>query len=181
MITLTQTEMTALWRKILHLDVPRSDCSVEREDGIDIDSLIDTRIRQWYAQLLRTALLHCVPIEDFASSVTPTRQGEAVQIVLPERCVRPVEVQLNGWQQSVTTFLTPESPEARMQASALMRGGTERPAAIDFGNRIMLYSLPESITPTITTLRAVATPSDGSYILSEDALNTIEQFGESLL
>ena len=66
---LNESEMLALWKQLMHLDTPRRDCAVEWNDGVDIDALLTTHIKQWYAQLLNTAPCHLLPVQDVKSDV----------------------------------------------------------------------------------------------------------------
>ena len=180
MLRLSESEMITLWKQILHLEVPRSDCDVERTDGIDLDAMVATHIKQWYAHLLRTAPLHLVPVEDVIGSATMVSGQGVCTVQLPERCARPVEVKMMAWKRSVTEFLSPDHPAAKMQSSALMRAGNENPVVVAYDNRLELYPAPESGPAPITTLRAVAAPADGTYAFSPQALDTIPHFAESL-
>ncbi len=180
MTTFSESEMLTLWKQILHLEVPRTDCSVQRTDGINLDALITTHIRQWYAHLLTTAPAHLLPVENIASLVTLTSRQGVVEITLPTHCVRPLEVKLNGWKQSVTEFLVPHHPKAKMQSSPLMRSGCENPTAVLSGNKLTLYSIAPDKVAMLETLRAVVKPTEGTYTFGQEALATIPRFAESL-
>lgn len=177
LLNLSEEEMVSLWRRVMHLDPVRRECTVERDDGIDVDGLLRLHLRQWYAQLLRTAPLAWLPVEDLRTQVTLTASTDGVvTATLPVRCVRPVEWQLAGWQNSVTEFATPDSPMARRQHSPWTRSGTERPAAVLHGHRLLLYSLPPGVTPVLALARCVAAPSNGHYALRHDALGTLPRW-----
>lgn len=182
LLSLSESEMLTLWKKILNLDVPNTDCDVQRIDGIDLDATIWLHIRQWYAHLLQTAPLHMVPVEDMLGSATITTQADsATQVQLPARCVRPVEVRMLGWKRSVTEFLSPDHPVAKMQSNALLRAGTENPVVVAYDNRLELYpSATTGLPAAVEILRAVAAPADGSFAFSPEALDTIKQFEQSL-
>ena len=131
---LNESEMLALWKQLMHLDTPRRDCAVEWDDGVDIDALLTTHIKQWYAQLLNTAPCHLLPVQDVKSDVLLQACIDGtVEATPPQYCVRPVEWRLNGWERSVTTFLEPSSREAMVQLNKWTRGGACNPAVIDYG------------------------------------------------
>ena len=46
-----------------------------------------------------------------------------LSIVLPEDCVRVVELMLPGWRRSVTEFVPEAGDKARMQGNEWLRGG----------------------------------------------------------
>ena len=177
LLTMSEDDMLTLWRRVMHLDPVRRECTVERDDGIDLDALLRIHLRQWYAQLLRTAPVAWLPIEDLKAEVTTTIDAQGVvTAVLPERCVRPVEWQLAGWAHSVTAFAAPNDADDRRQRSTWTRSGTQHPVAVLHDNRLMLYSLPAGTTPVLTMARCVAAPSRGYYALHHDALATLPRW-----
>lgn len=182
MLRVSESEMLTLWKNILHLDVPRTDCDVQRIDGIDLDATIWLHIRQWYAHLLQTAPLHMVPVEDvIGTAIITTNFDGLTQVQMPARCVRPVEVRMVGWKRSVTEFLSPDHPVAKMQSNALLRAGNENPVVVAYDNRLELYpSATTGMPAAVENLRAVTAPADGTFAFSPEALHTIRQFDQSL-
>lgn len=179
LLVMTEAELLAIWRRLLHLDPVRRECTVERDDGIDVDDLMRIHLRRWYAQLLRTAPLEWLPVEDLSAEVAVSVDAEGVvTAVLPERCVRPVEWQLAGWAHGVTAFEPPESAVARRQLNAWTRGGTQQPVAVAHDDRLMLYSLPPGVSPVLLMARCVAAPDGGGYALRHDALATLPRMAE---
>lgn len=177
MITMSEAQMLALWRRTLHLDVARRECVLERDDGIDQDDYLLDKVRQWYAHLLATAQAELLPIEEVGADVTLAVSSDGVvTATLPPRCVRAVEWQLAGWEHSVTWFPQPELPAAQLQLNPWTRGGTCNPAAVDHGDRLMLYSLPTGVSPVLTMARCVVRPADGTYVLHRSLLDTIPEF-----
>ena len=63
LMTMSEKEMVAMWRQMMNLDVPRSDCQVERADGIDLDGLLLANVRLWYEHQLLTASPDVLPVE----------------------------------------------------------------------------------------------------------------------
>lgn len=180
-MVLSGAEMTTLWRQILGYDTPRRDCSIERDDGIDVDSLILTHINQWYEHLLFTAPIHWLPVSDVSNLTQASADAEGVvTLILPEHSVRPVEVMLQGWTQPVCEFLQPTDDKAKMQSSIWLRGGMECPVAIAYDHRLILYSTTPGATPVVQTARTVVRPPADSYVFGTEALSTIPQFGASL-
>lgn len=182
MASMTEEQMLALWKSVLHLEDVRRDCSVERDDGIDVDSLLLTRIRQWYHHLLATAPLSWVPIDEVKAEATATADAAGVVTMqLPLRAVRPIEVRLGGWECAVADFHEPASRVSKLQQSSLTRGGCASPVAVDCGGGVLrLYSLPSGSAPVVETTRCVAWAADGSYRLAQAALDTIPQWADSL-
>jgi hypothetical protein len=172
--TLSESKMLALWKQIMHLDAVRHECTVERDDGIDIDALLLTHISQWYAHLLATTPVEWLPVDDVKADVTMTADSSGVvTAIVPARCVRPVEWKLSGWQCSVTRFLNPDDDEARLQHDTWLRAGKCHPAVVDCSNRLLLYSIDTDATPVLDIARCVVRPADGSYIFHNEAIATI--------
>ena len=170
---LNETEMLALWKQLMHLDTPRRDCSVEWDDGIDVDALLLTHIKQWYAQQLNTASHNLLPVQDVKNEVTLYANPDGIVVATPPQCcVRPVEWKLDGWQRSVTTFLEPSSREAMVQLNKWTRGGACNPAVIDYGSRLLLVSAAVT-PPQLITARCVVRPADGTYQFHAHLLSTI--------
>lgn len=178
-IQCTEAQMLALWKQTLHLDDVRRDCTMERDDGIDLDALLTTRIRQWYHHLLLTGPLEWLPVDDVAAETkVSTDTGGCVTATLPSRAVRPVAMRLDGWLREATEFHRPGSHAAAMQASPLLRGGCSNPVAVTAGDgTVKLYSAPQGTSQaTLAVARCVAWAADGSYRLAAAALSTIEQW-----
>lgn len=176
---LTESEMLDLWKQVMHLDTPRRECTVEWDDGIDLDSLLLTHIKQWYAHLLNTAPVRLLPIENLASQVPITTRDGMVFATVPVQCVRAVEWKLLEWQRSVTTFIDPCSHDAMLQLNEWTRGGSCNPAIIDYGFQMLMLST-KSTTPMLELARCVVRPADGSYQFHSSLLNTIPEWHQSL-
>ena len=178
---LDEGEMLNLWKTIMHLQPVRRDCTIERDDGIDVDALLLVKIRQWYACLLQSAPEGVVPVEDVKDhlSLMMADNGVVTAIVPPE-CVRPVEWKLSAWKKSVTLFLQPDVPEAAYLHNEWTRPGVCEPAAVDYGNRILLFSLPEGELPIFDMARCVVRPADGTYAFHASALSTIPSWAATL-
>ncbi len=172
---LTESEMLDLWKQILHLETPRRDCTVEWDDGIDLDALLLTHIKQWYAHQLNTAPAKLLPIEDLASQVPINTRNGIVVATVPEQSVRPVEWKLAEWQRSVTEFLDPCSHEAMLQLNEWTRGGASDPAIIDYGFQMLMMSTAGG-SPQLERDRCVVRPAAGTYRFHSELLSTIPQW-----
>lgn len=181
MINLSENEMLALWKRVMHIDVMRRECNVERDDGIMLDDMLLTHLRQWYAHLLASAPLTWVPIEDLRAEIQISSTDDGiVTAMIPERCVRPVEWQLAVWKHSVTEFHPHSSATARAQWTPWLRAGNENPIIIKHDNRLTMYSTPAGITPVLLMARCVVTPAANHYVCHQEALSTLPKWNESL-
>ena len=176
---LSESEMLDLWKTMMQLQPAHYGCTIERTDGIDIDELLLIHIRKWYASLLLSAPDGIVPVEDVKDrlSVMVADNGVVTAMVPPE-CVRPVEWKLKAWQKSVTLFLQPNVPEAAYLHNEWTRPGVCDPAAVDYGNRILLFTLPNGELPIFDMARCVVRPTNGKYIFHASVLESL-RVGES--
>lgn len=177
---LTASEMLNLWKQVMLLETPRHDCTVEWDDGIDLDALLTTRIKQWYAHQLATAPSQLLPVADVKEMVTLTASDGMVIASVPELCVRPVEWRLEGWKRSVTEFLDPCSHEAMLQINEWTRGGDCNPAIIDYGFQLLMTCGSNDNSPQLEQARCVVRPADGSYQFNSDLLASIPRWEHSL-
>lgn len=176
---LSESEMLDLWKTMMQLQPAHYGCTIERTDGIDIDELLLIHIRKWYASLLLSAPDGIVPVEDVKDrlSVMVADNGVVTAMVPPE-CVRPVEWKLKAWQKSVTLFLQPNVPGAAYLHNEWTRPGVCDPAAVDYGNRILLFTLPDGELPIFDMARCVVRPTNGKYIFHTSVLES-QRVGES--
>ena len=172
--------MLDLWKTMMQLQPAHYGCTIERTDGIDIDELLLIHIRKWYASLLLSAPDGIVPVEDVKDrlSVMVADNGVVTAMVPPE-CVRPVEWKLKAWQKSVTLFLQPNVPEAAYLHNEWTRPGVWDPAAVDYGNRILLFTLPDGELPIFDMARCVVRPTNGKYIFHASVLESLRVNGST--
>lgn len=170
---LSESEMLDLWKTMMQLQPAHYGCAIERTDGIDIDELLLIHIRKWYASLLLSAPDGIVPVEDVKDrlSVMVADNGVVTAMVPPE-CVRPVEWKLKAWQKGVTLFLQPNVPEAAYLHNEWTRPGVCDPAAVDYGNRILLFTLPDGELPIFDMARCVVRPTNGKYVFHASVLES---------
>lgn len=174
---LNEQGILELWKKIHHLEQVRTDCLVERTDGIDLDAWLLTHIKQWYARLLETAPVEWLPVEDVINDVRMSIDSEGVVVAqVTVQCVRPVEWKLAGWKRSVTHFVKAGTVEAEVQTCVWTRGAKENPAVVDCGNTLILYSLNSGERAILETARCVVRPADGNYRFHNAALGTIRDW-----
>lgn len=165
--------MLALWRQLRYNEPIRNDAAVTRVDGVDRDRLHQVEMRNWYLNLLATGDLRYLKISDIATQVAVTSMGDGTgRVLLPEKCVRPLWVMLEGWDRAARV-VEPDTLEAEMQLNEFSRGGTVEPVAVHYPGQLRLYSLVEGETQKLTALRCVMEPEDGVYEMDESALESI--------
>ena len=173
MLSYTEDEMLQLVKRLKFLVPERRECEIEREDGVDIDLNMRMWIKDWYANLLRTADADLLPVEDLKSECSAVADSQGVVTVeMPWKAVRPMEVRLEGWERSVTEFFAPDSTEARLQESEWTRGGSENPAAVAGDKELKLYSAAAGATPVVAKLRCVVW-DNVHYVFPSSLLNQL--------
>lgn len=176
LLNLSESEMLALCKRVMKLEPARRDCSVERDDGIDIDAWIMVRARSWYARLLAEAPAEWLPVEDVKDEIMLAGCGDGVvKATVAARCVRPVEWRLQGWHNSVTAFASPDDAVAVLQRNPWTRGGTHSPVAVDHGGWLMLYSVAPGATPSLEMARCVVIPAGGHFVFHQAAIPSLEE------
>lgn len=173
--TLSADEMLRLWKQTAMYETPRLDCSVERTDGIDLDAMLAARIDAWYARLLLEAPANALPLSEIAPMLTPvTLPCGAAEVSLPEGTVRVVSVMMDGWTRPAAVTADPLSPIALRQLNPFGRSGCAAPVAVVYpDSRMMLYSPPAGIKPSLSSVTAVIKPADGSYLMTDALLSFI--------
>lgn len=177
MMNLTEEEMLELWKTRLRLLPARRDCTIERDDGIDIDSVLMLDIREWYARLLVGGNAGWLPVEDLSHEAECETDDEGVVMVqLPPGCVRPVEWKLAGWKNSVVQFHAPGSYKAMCQRNIYLRGDAVSPVAVLHDDCLVLYSVEPGTVVVVEQARCVVRPADGSFCFHEAALSTMHDY-----
>lgn len=99
MLRYTQKEMLEEWKLRSGYFQTRTDCELVRDDGIDLDRLLQAEIDSRYEHLLSCGPMEMVPVMEIAGDCIASVDGNlAVTVVLPEDCVRVVELALPGWE-----------------------------------------------------------------------------------
>lgn len=172
---LSTEEMLHQWRMRRALEPLRSDCVVQRADGIDLDPLLKMEMRDWYLNLIDTAPIEMLAPEDICADVALVVKSDgSAEVALPERCRRVVEVRLEEWDRAAH-IVKPGSRQARCQQSRYSRGGAVEPVAIVENGSMRLYSVLSS-APKLVKLLCVVEPEDGYYTFDERALATITNY-----
>lgn len=180
LMKLAEPQMLKLWKLIMHLQPMHRDCTIEREDGVDVDSLLLLEMGCWYAHLLETAPVEWLPVDDVKGMCRLAMSDNGVvTATMPWHCVRPVEWKLKGWKRSVTTFLQPDAPAALAQFNEWTQGGCHCPAIINNGATMQLFSTPKNSSPSLELARCIVKPLDGSYVFSPAALHTISHWNKT--
>ena len=172
-LRLSTDEMLSQWRMRRALEPLRSDCTVERIDGIDLDSFLMMEMRDWYLNLLDTAPPHLLTLTDITSKVSLSKNDDlSATIRLPQRCRRVIELTLDS-SPSPVKITTPNSPLTICQQNPFSRSGTASPIAIHSNDSLIIHAGNNDFN--IVQLLCVMEPDEGLYELDEAALSLISQ------
>ena len=165
--------MLSQWRMRRALEPLRSDCTVERIDGIDIDTFLKMEMREWYLNLLDTAPPHLLTLTDIASSRPITfNDDHSATITLPPECRRVIGLYIDSSPLPLT-LLKADSPLAICQQNPFSRSGSTTPIAILHHDHVTIYGGNSNFT--LSRLLCVMEPANGYYELDEAALSLISK------
>lgn len=178
MLRLSKEEMLKRRRIAAGLEPLRTDCSVERTDGIDINAMLESQMRQAYLNLLDTAPPHLVASTGLIASTEPITGSKGTLITLPSSCRRVFTVRLSGWD--LAAEVKPPSESMRLigrQLNPYTRATSAAPAAVlmpgdEGGTQRKIMAWPAGATAEIT---AAIDAGEHLYILDEAALPIILQ------
>lgn len=165
------------WLLLTRMEPLRADCRVTRSYGIDLEALASLEMRMWYVDLLCHGPLEWLPLTEMAREAdAEITAGGTVVVKLPDGCMRPVSLELYGWERPAA-IVAPGSREALMQTNPFACGGVSRPVAVlrKGGRALEVHSSPgRPADARVRSLICVADPGEDSYIFHEDALSTIK-------
>lgn len=161
------------------LPLSTGDYSVRIGESSTPDEVIGSQIRSWYDGLLRTAEAGEVGVFNLAEEIEEISRPEdnMLQLRLPERGVRLIEVELQDWGKGVSVFHAPGSAYERRQSDRWLRSTPESPGAVLQGRELRIYGLQPlqasrrtrvaaDLKARVRRLMMTAQPEDGSFLLA---------------
>lgn len=170
-------QMLQTWRRCAGLEPVGSACSVQRFDGIDIDSRLTEMMRQWMLGLLDNGDFRLLgPPADATPMINVSVSGYSADIVADPAVRRLCTIRLSGWQREadVVDEATIVSVLA-LQANPFARGGTSSPIAWRDKSGIV-HAIPADGSSTVVSAKAYIDAGPDVYRIDERALATINQF-----
>ncbi|MDE6403653.1 MAG: hypothetical protein K2K86_07580 [Muribaculaceae bacterium] len=171
----TLNELIAEWKMRKGLVPLRVDAAVTRHDAFEIDEYAARVIREWYEELLDTADVSLLDVEDITERVDIEDFSDGVAVMrLPDGCRRLVEVTMEQWRCPATIVGDLDSELALRQRSVFGRGGACCPVAVTEGaGRVRLYSFRGAVTPSPVRVLGVMSQPEGVIRCSPRALSLL--------
>lgn len=166
--------MLERWKLMRRMEPLRSDCSVTRTDGIDLDRELTMEMQAWYVRALLEESADHLPLTELSGEVSVTRAPcGAGMVSLPDNCLRVVSVTLRGWQVPARVVADPLSAVALAQLSPWARAGCASPVAVVHSTHVMLYTPPEGEIVLESMLAVTYCEDDTIYRLTPYMLSMI--------
>ena len=169
MLTLSKSEILAIFRREIGLDPRRTDCSITVREGLDVDDILLRHIRRWYLNLLDSAPPELLPTGDVASKSGLTLRPDSPwgSVALPQEARRPLRIKLKGWvNDAAVTSPDKAAASVSRMASPFGKPGNYEPLAVAEGHTILVCP-PSGIVESLT---AIIDPGEDTYILDESLL-----------
>lgn len=171
MLRLTSDEMLRIWRECAGLEPLNADCTIERFDGIDLDSMIRRRMRLWYLALLDEGRPEMTGAPADATGLLTLGDGGLITAAPEVR--RVVSLQLSSWARGVTVRDADDvAGRLHLEANPYSAAGPLQPAAWRDSGGIIRVA-PYSASDSIAAAAAYADTGEDLYVLDERAISTI--------
>lgn len=163
--TLTSDSMLDLWRLLRAAEPLRLDCTVERTDGVDLDSILRSQMRSWYLQLLDGGDERFLAPEDVAAQARVESADGLTVVSAPPQVRRVLRLQFSDWDSPIA----PLAPEQTVRARAANRF-SRRPLAARVSPRVIIVS---GTSGTLSSLICAVDPGEDSYVFDDAALSRL--------
>lgn len=177
MLTFTSLQMLQTWRRCAGLESLASDCSVERFDGVDLDSRLKELMRRWYLSLLDEGdpLLIGQPT-DAKRLVTLAPDGYGATVSCDASVRRLCSIRLSGWLREATVVDRESVAKLLpLQSNPFARAGACDPIAWrEHDGTIRI--IPAKASSTVVAATAVIDPGEDTYRLDDRALSTVNEY-----
>lgn len=177
-VSLTHQQMLQTWRRCAGLEPLVSACTVERFDGIDIDSRLTDMMRQWYLRLLDSgdpAMLGDAADADGLVSVAVGPCDCFARLICDASVRRLQSVRLSGWERAAAVVDGRDiSRTLALQSNPYSRAGNADPIAWRDSSGA-IFAVPAAPGSAIVEAKAYIDTGAETYRLDERALATIPE------
>lgn len=162
-----------------HLADLRADCAIEFTDGIDIDVLLEQKLRSRYLALLDSGDRSLVAPDNIAAmvAVSTDAPGGGLRLTAPAMCRRVFAVRMRGWERAAEVL--PCASFRRVlgrQLNPYTAASTANPVAVLDGDGVAGSAPAVVVWPAaegenkIEFFNAVTDSGEDFYVLDEAAL-----------
>lgn len=176
-IELTKEQILKRRRISGGLEPLRADYTIELTDGIDVNTILLTELRNWYLDLLANGDRGLLATENLASAVTLVAMDGGLRIEVPDNCRRMFDVRLNGWNHVVAIRPSDEFERIKaMQQNPFTAATANNPVAVFLPGNMGGKTADIAVWPGssgISLAVGVVDPGENLYIMDEMALTTM--------
>ncbi len=170
-LTLTAEELLGQCKLIALLEPLEGECVTAREEGVNVDRLLELKLRARYIAMLDEGDPALCVARDITGQVSLDDAGCGTRVIeLPADCRCVVEVKVSGWTRAVRP-VRPDDPEARrrlrLAANPYLQECAMDPWALAEAGRIRVWGTGDA---RLERLVAVMEPPDGIYELDRRAI-----------
>lgn len=167
LITLTRDELLRQWQLVNYHEPLRTDCTIRRTYGIDVDQLHLQEAIQWYYRTLAEAPFEQLPLTDVTTHLTVERAADGTHLItLPSGCLRVASLSYTHWMRPAIIVTDVDSAEARLQLSPFSRAGIHFPVAVQVDTSHLIAYTPHPADSAPSELLAVTHPDPDTDIFT---------------
>lgn len=179
-VSYSRLQMLQTWRQCAGLEPSASSCSIERFDGVDVDSRLEAMMRQWYLGLLDEGDRCLVGPPSDASDLVGLKTDQADghrAVVATDRTLRKLcGIRLSGWRHMAAVVDARQIVfELALQNNKYSRAGLGSPIAWREPTGTV-YAAPATAGSTVAEATGYIDTGADSYRIDERALETIPSF-----
>ena len=164
---ITRADIIARTKTCMEELTPQWNGTFEQTEGVSIERYIDDKIDEQLRVLFITAPVILLPVTELKGQVVvQQRQDGTGRLQMPDNFLRPVSLQMEGWNKPVSKFINEQHPLYELQFSRYTRGGVNKPVAVwsldGSGCHIIDYfSLPATMKQhTVQSFLGVLLPTE---------------------
>lgn len=183
-VTLTDRRMLEIWRQGANLEPALTEGSIERFDGIDIDSKLMIAMRAWYVDYLATAPLDMVPVKDLTDSATVESGPAPDQTTIRLTCKLARITALRIDKIGFVPLIDPDNPDnaelVRRLSNRFVRHGSCPVAFCRRGDDKIVVNLA-TIDENALTVYGVPVSEDDTFVVDERILADIPELAAKVI
>ena len=185
LITLDDERMLGLWREGAGLEPALADASIERFDGLDINTVLRVAMRAWYVRYLHDAPVDMAPVTNLLPYAKMTRASlpDTWCVNLACRTARVLSLDIEGYGSLPVINPYDDKNRSLMAAMAnkFVRNGARPTALYRPGADSVFVGLPSNANPVIKAVMGVRVTDDDTFVVDERVLADIPLLAKEAL